>query len=126
LQALITKRRVPKLLEPPGLRSGVAGDGPKLRLLIIGDSAAAGVGVSHQDKALSGQLVSQLAEHFRVTWRLEAISGATTTSTLASLPQLDDRKYDVVVTSLGVNDVTSSIGCREWLDSQQKFTPIPG
>jgi lysophospholipase L1-like esterase len=93
-------------------------------LLIIGDSAAAGVGVSHQDKALSGQLVSQLVEHFRVDWRLEAISGATTTSTLASLPQLEDRKYDVVVTSLGVNDVTSSIGCLEWLDSQQKLREL--
>jgi lysophospholipase L1-like esterase len=124
LQAVITKRRALKLPEPPGLRKGVAGTGTKLRLLIIGDSAAAGVGAEHQDEALSGQLVGQLAEKFCVDWRLDAVSGATTDSTLASLAQLVDRKYDVVVTSLGVNDVTSRIGCGEWLSLQRKLRNV--
>ncbi|RMD81354.1 MAG: SGNH/GDSL hydrolase family protein, partial [Candidatus Dadabacteria bacterium] len=42
---------VPRLPEAPGPRQGRAGKGPLLRLLIVGDSAAAGVGAAHQDEA---------------------------------------------------------------------------
>ena len=41
-QGLNTRRRVPKLPEPPGPRQGVAGRGGLLRVLIIGGSAAGG------------------------------------------------------------------------------------
>ena len=74
-------KRVRKLAlhlpEAAGPRSGVSGDAqlPPLRLLICGDSAAAGVGVTLQDDALSGQLVSLLAPHYRVQWQLEAQTG---------------------------------------------------
>ena len=110
LQAVITKWRTPNLSEPPGPREGITGEGPPIRLLVIGDSAAAGVGADHQDEALAGQLVKRLAGHFCVDWKLEAVTGATTASTLKSLTHLGEGKYDVVVTSLGVNDVTSTIG----------------
>ena len=51
LQGLYVRRVTPKLPEPLGKRSGVHGTGPRLRLLILGDSAAAGVGVSTQSQA---------------------------------------------------------------------------
>ena len=39
----------PRLPEAPGLRKGIHGNGEKqIRLLILGDSAAAGVGVDEQ------------------------------------------------------------------------------
>lgn len=53
-QALYVRFRVAKLAEPVGVRRGVVGDGPQLRLLILGDSSALGVGVLHQDLALLG------------------------------------------------------------------------
>lgn len=40
-QGLQVRRVTPRLPEPPGPRSGTAGGGPPLRLLIAGDSAAA-------------------------------------------------------------------------------------
>ena len=104
-QALHVRRVTPRLPEADGAREGEHGNGPPLRLLILGDSAAAGVGATHQGEALSGQLVERLAPHFTVQWRLLATSGDRTRDArrrLAAAPWTPD----VVLTSLGVNDVT--------------------
>jgi lysophospholipase L1-like esterase len=118
LQGLAVRRRTPVLPEPPGERSGVAGQGPPLRLLVIGDSAAAGVGAPHQEQALSGCLVRQLAPRRRVHWHLEAANGATTRSTLQTLGRREPLRCDVAMTSLGVNDVTSGIRRSTWRRQQ--------
>ena len=114
LQGRMVRRRIPRLSEPPGAREGASGDGPLLRLLIVGDSAAAGVGASHQDQALLGQVVGRLGETYRVAWTLRAATGATTASTLASLRDCSPTKYDVAVTSLGVNDITRGVPRTQW------------
>lgn len=121
IQAIMTRARALKLPEPPGPRSGVAGEGQELRLLITGDSAAAGVGAEHQQEALSGQLVARLRQRFRVIWSLEAETGATTASTLERLSTLAPQKFDVAVTSLGVNDVTRHTGAQQWRDLQRQL-----
>lgn len=54
------------LPEPPGAREGTHGNGPLLRLRVVGNSAAAGVGVASQDEDLCGQLVASVDPHFRV------------------------------------------------------------
>ena len=105
-QALWVRRRAALLPEPQGPRSGTAGQGPPLRLLIIGDSSAAGVGAETQETALSGQLVAQLAQRYQVTWRLDAGTGETTASTIKRLSVLPSEKFDCAVIALGVNDVT--------------------
>ena len=120
-QALHTRAKTLKLPEPEGPRNGVSGHGPDLRLLIMGDSAAAGVGVVHQRDALSGQLVECLAERFRVSWLLEAESGATTGDTLERLAGMETRQFDVAVTSLGVNDVTGHVGLAKWIGQQREL-----
>ena len=63
LQALWVVIRAQKLPEASGSRTGSAGHGPPLRILIVGDSSAAGVGVDHLTDALPGQLEVRLAEH---------------------------------------------------------------
>ena len=68
------RRTLPELPEPQGPRSGVAGD-----------SAAAGVGASTQDEALSGQLAVALAPTFTLHWKLLAFTGATTADMLDRL-----------------------------------------
>ena len=52
-QAVVTRGRMPRLPEAAGPRQGEVGSGPLLRLLIVGDSSAAGVGVAQQRDALS-------------------------------------------------------------------------
>ncbi|WP_421702836.1 SGNH/GDSL hydrolase family protein [Aliiroseovarius sp.] len=108
-QALRVRKGAQLLPEPPGARAGEAGKGPELRLLILGDSSAAGVGATHQDGALSGCLVADLARDHRVAWRLEAVTGATTGTTLARLDGLTGARFDIVMLVLGVNDVTSQV-----------------
>jgi len=105
-QAIWVRHRAQLLPEPEGLRSGTIGDGPRLRLLILGDSSAAGVGAETQSEGLSGQLVVQLAARYQVTWQLEASTGETTRSTLARLQAMPSQTFDCAVVVLGVNDVT--------------------
>jgi len=118
-QAVAVRRRALILPEPAGRRHGSTGSGASLRLLIIGDSSAAGVGARAQEAALSGQLANALAPHFRLTWRLEARTGATTRTTLASLSRLPPEPFDAAVIALGVNDVTRAVPRRRWVRRQQ-------
>jgi len=108
------RRKTVVLPEPPGPRKGTSGVGEKLRLLILGDSAAAGVGADHQDLALLGQLVRKLSESFCVSWQLEATTGATTAQSNERIDELNNCQFDVVLTSLGVNDITSNVSLSEW------------
>ena len=118
-QALHVRRAAQRLPEPPGPRAGVTGNGPVLRLAIIGDSSAAGVGADHQDEAFSGQLVAALAEHFTVDWHLDALTGATTHSTIERLAGATPRPCDVAVVALGMNDVTRLVPARIWVARQE-------
>lgn len=112
------RRVTPVLPEPAGPREGAAGEGPLLRLLIVGDSAGAGVGAATQDDALSGRLVARLRDRFRVEWRLVARTGATTASTLRDLKRIEPFTTDAVVTSLGVNDVTGDVSASRFITLQ--------
>lgn len=117
-QALRTRAKLPVLPEAAGERHGQAGDGPVLRLLITGDSSAAGVGVVHQRHALAGQLVKELAARtrHRVQWRLLARSGLNTAQTLQMLRQenlaAEHPHFDVAVVVTGVNDVVDQVPSR--------------
>ncbi len=123
-QGLYVRHVTPKLPEPEGLRSGINGSGPPLRLLILGDSAAAGVGVSTQAQALSGRLVSALGSDFRVSWKLIAQTGLTAKEVAAHLKMAAPEKYDVVVTSVGVNDVTHGTKSQKWIDQQGQIIEL--
>lgn len=120
-QALYLRRTVLRLPEPPGPRNGTLGAGPPLRLLILGDSSAAGVGVTHQDEALRGQLVALLAPHATVEFKVLAVTGARTGDVLQWLDALPSVEFDVVVVALGVNDVTKGVSLRRWLRQQARL-----
>lgn len=117
-QAVFVRKRYVELPEPQGVRRGTIGNGPMLRLLIIGDSSAAGVGVTTQAEALLGQLTARLAKHVTVEYTLIAQTGAKTSDVLAWLDDMAKAEYDVVVTALGVNDVTKGVSLRKWLGQQ--------
>lgn len=119
-----TRAVTPRLPEPPGPRAGRAGQGPVLRLLIAGDSAAAGVGAAHQHAALSGRLAASLAPHFDLHWQLTAQTGYTTRDLLQKLAQQPPQRFDAVVLSLGVNDVTSPLRTQAWLAQQRALVGL--
>ena len=110
-QALRTRRRMPRLPEAAGERQGSVGSGPLLRLLVAGDSSAAGVGVGSQHDALAGQLARQLARacHARVQWQLAARTGLSSARTLHFLQREALPPFDIAVLMTGVNDVIEQV-----------------
>ena len=112
-QAIATRRRALKLPEAAGPRHGSVGEATqgRLRLLIAGDSSAAGVGVEHQEQAVVGHLVRTVHRRLgrSVAWSLRARSGLATRG-LLELLQLDPpAPSDVAIVITGVNDVVGRV-----------------
>lgn len=112
LQAKRARKRALRLPEAAGRRSGMLGNGEPLRLLICGDSAAAGVGIAEQQLAFSGQLITLLSERYQINWQLAAKTGLDSAGLNSLLQQLYSHnnavyRLDIVVVSIGVNDVTA-------------------
>tara|TARA_R110002072_G_scaffold3397_1_gene24885 strand:- start:82 stop:810 length:729 start_codon:yes stop_codon:yes gene_type:complete len=114
-QAVKVRRSALRLADPAGRRNGVSGQGPVLRLLIVGDSSAVGVGTSHQEEALLGHMRKRLSQTNTVYWSVDAKTGATTADTIARLMEIQPQKFDVVSVSLGVNDITGLVPLSVWL-----------
>lgn len=106
-QGLWVRQSVPKLAEAKGPREGVSGSGKSIRILIVGDSSAAGVGAPDQAHALVGCLLSQLAADFKADWRLIANSGWSTPDLRGFLHTVPKTVYDIALTATGVNDITA-------------------
>jgi lysophospholipase L1-like esterase len=126
-QAVRTRRRALVMPEAAGPRQGVAAGGAGagtalppphgLRILVAGDSSAAGVGVDQQERAFAGQLARAL--HARlgvpVAWRLQARSGLTTRGVHRLLEASPPPAADVAVIVSGVNDVVDQLPVRRAL-----------
>ena len=121
------RRITPVLPEPPGRRQGRLAerlDGPPARLLLLGDSSAAGVGAPDQPSALSGQLLARLDSHLTrpLHWRLVARTGLRTREAIDCLDAPASARdesiaagFDLAVIALGVNDVTALQSPSAWL-----------
>lgn len=112
------RARALKLPEAAGPRRGVAGRGaPRWRLLVLGDSSGAGVGVAHQRQALALPLAEALARRLGapVGWQLVATTGHTTADALQALRHATLQPADLLVTALGVNDTVGQVSARRWL-----------
>lgn len=111
-QATRLRRTAIELPEPRGPRRGVAGGGAlALRLLVAGDSSAAGVGARTQREALAGPLAQRLAQRLggAVRWQLVAAAGLTSEGVLRRLIRARPQPADVAVVIVGVNDITKDV-----------------
>ena len=125
-QARYIRRMTPQMPEPFGEREGITGKGPVLRILLAGDSGAAGVGVSSQDEALCGQLIHRLSQHRTVEWCLLAVNGLDSPGLVKLLGNAPVNQYDVVVLSMGANDATSLCTPRRWVQLQNDLADVIG
>ncbi|MEN6671322.1 SGNH/GDSL hydrolase family protein [Psychrobacter sp. B38] len=135
------KRETVRLPEPNGERYGQVrlskstntSEGntkPDLTLMVVGDSAAAGVGSQTQQEALVGKLIPILAQQPAIystfstlNWSLQATTGHTSFDILRRLYVLPapSQPVDVMVLSMGVNDTTSKVPIDKW---QQQIEDI--
>ncbi|MEM9208372.1 MAG: SGNH/GDSL hydrolase family protein [Pseudomonadota bacterium] len=108
-QAIHLKRTAPRY-KPPGCPTeGVVGSGERLRLFGVGDSVVAGVGMTTLGDALVGQATVEIADRLgrAVHWSVHGRSGARAQHLLEDyLPDLPAEPADVVILSVGVNDIT--------------------
>ena len=107
-------RRLPEAIG----RVGHHGDGRAGRhVVVIGDSVAAGVGVAHGEDTVAGCLARALADP-AATWAIHARGGldARGVGALLDDPGVTDdlAAADVVVLSVGVNDLKAAHGLTRW------------
>lgn len=118
LQGKRVRANTLRLPEAEGERTGTAGiaSTAPLHALILGDSAAAGVGCYSQSEAVTGQWVSALSVHNYVHWQLIAKSSLTCAGVLELLKNssMAFEAIDVVLISVGVNDVTRRTPISQW------------
>lgn len=124
-----TALRLPEAAGPrAGLITGLAADAANnpLRLLFVGDSSAAGVGVDCQREALAHQAASQVAAASgrSVRWTLIARSGANTRDAIDLVRAQAKEAADVVITGLGVNDVTGQVGGRQFIRDYRELLAL--
>lgn len=111
-QARQLRRTAIELPEPRGPRRGTVGSGPvALRLLVAGDSSAAGVGARNQREALAHPLAMRLAQRLggAVRWQLVAASGLTSEGVRQRLVRARPQAADIAVVIVGVNDITKDV-----------------
>jgi lysophospholipase L1-like esterase len=126
-QALHMRARAPRLPEATGAREGVCGRGATcLRLLIAGDSSAAGVGVATQNRALAGQLMPLIAARrdAQIQWALLARSGLTTAQTFELLRDAALPAVDLAVVVTGVNDVVDQVASPHAVQARERIANL--
>jgi lysophospholipase L1-like esterase len=124
LQGKYVRRVTQRMPEPTGSRMGTCGQGSLFRVLVAGDSGAAGVGVATQDEALCGHLVHRLSEHHTVDWCVLAVNGLDSPGLLKLLADAPISHFDVVILSMGANDVTCLCSPRRWVQWQTQLAEL--
>ncbi len=124
LQARYVRLCTPRMPEPPGQRAGTSGRGSLMRLLVAGDSGAAGVGVDSQASALCGQLAERLGRHHTVQWCVLAVNGLDSPGLLSLLADHPSARFDVVVLSMGANDATGLCAPLQWARWQHRLAAL--
>jgi lysophospholipase L1-like esterase len=108
-QGALIRWRLPALpaARPPhqGL---VPGEEPSIRILAIGESTIAGVGLRHGNETVAARTAHFLSAktHRAVVWRAVGLSGATASDGLRRLlPRIGHEPADLVIIAFSVNDV---------------------
>lgn len=120
------RRRIEKLPDGIPPHQGIAGDNKKeLRIIGIGDSVIAGVGVETLAQSLTAKVAEELAEaaNSTVHWSAFGCNGDKTRDLIQKIETLPIGKVDAVIISIGVNDVSGLTPISRW---QFEITTIIG
>jgi lysophospholipase L1-like esterase len=113
-QARLARRTIPMAEAPPPRcdgRYGAEYPGPPVRLALLGDSTAAGLGVDRRQDTPGALLATGLADRLRRPVELDSVAVAGSTSP-GLVPQRElvlPGRPDVAVILVGANDVTHRI-----------------
>lgn len=119
-QARRTRATTPRLPEASGDAFGLAAGAhpdPPLRLLVLGESTAASVGVQHHHQGLAAHTARALARHQQrpVHWHTLGVNGIRAAALVTHLREQPAwEPVDVAIISLGVNDTTGLTPARRY------------
>jgi lysophospholipase L1-like esterase len=118
VQARRTAHRMPRLDPAMGAEHGsIAGTRPEFRLIVIGESTAAGVGARVHAEALPGFLAEALRARLgrSVAWSVTGKNGATVRKVITDLvPVMNGAAADLVVVTVGINDLIRQRPLKVW------------
>ncbi|MCV0394192.1 MAG: SGNH/GDSL hydrolase family protein [Rhizobiaceae bacterium] len=107
-QGIGVRRRSIRMHPPKGpVRHIIEGEGDAIRLMVLGDSSAASVGIEQADRGLAAQLAGMIAERTGrpVTWRAAGFNSATSGQIRDHvLPNLAADDWTHIVLAVGTND----------------------
>ncbi len=86
----------------------------EIKLLYLGESPAAGVGLEEIEHAVSAQVAYKLAKNQKIEWQLLAQNGIKIKELLLKLQQAETHIPDVSIITMGVNDCTNLTSSRDW------------
>ncbi|MEI2384224.1 SGNH/GDSL hydrolase family protein [Breoghania sp. JC706] len=117
-QGIGVRLTVRRLLPAPGEASGhLEGDGPDLKLLVVGDSSAAGVGLDDIEKGLAAQVARTLNERTgrAVSYRTAGFNSAISTEIRDHVvAHIEPRDWTHVIVSVGTNDIKNFRTGKGW------------
>ena len=112
-----TRDNTPRLPEASGERFGaIAGKGEPLRVLILGESTAVGVGVDRIEQGLVGHFVRAYSRQTGrpVNWELIGQNGATVAELRGILAQAKVPAFEIAILAIGVNDAKALHSPQRW------------
>ena len=123
-----TRRKVGRLPDAEGEKTGKFINGEQsVKLLVLGESTAAGVGARTHETALAGQFARFLGEKVgaSIEWRVVGRTGITVKETIRDLlPQIPNEKYDYIMLALCGNEVLSLHSPRVFRRDMRKLIEI--
>ncbi|WP_432831669.1 SGNH/GDSL hydrolase family protein [Dactylosporangium sp. CA-092794] len=113
-QALMARKTIPPVVGPPPRADGVYGrhhGGEAVRLMVLGDSSAAGYGAERPSETFAAAVAAGLAEQLRrpVQMRCLAVVGAESKGLAPQVEVALRQRPDVAVICIGGNDVTHRV-----------------
>jgi lysophospholipase L1-like esterase len=112
------KRDIPTLPEANGIEGQANTNATKtLKILTIGESSIAGVGVETHEEGLTGTFARALAQKMgvNVQWKVYARSGYTAKQVaIEIIPKIVENDVDLIVIGLGANDAFTLNTPQKW------------
>jgi len=120
------RKNIPHLPEAAGiegLTSAVKGSVP-IKLLVLGESTVAGVGVETHENGFAGTLATELSFSFNKTidWKVYARSGYTAKRVQHKIiSKITEQNFHIIVIGLGGNDAFTLNSPKKWAQDIQNL-----
>jgi|TARA_B110000967_G_C18891475_1_gene567676 lysophospholipase L1-like esterase len=137
LQGKKIRKNTPKLSEARNPQGYIKTAAEKtLKILAIGESTIAGIGVDFHENGFIGSLAKEISEktNSSILWRVYAKSGYTAKMVRKKIvPEIEDSNADIIVIGLGGNDAFKLNSPEIWMvninllikDLKRKFPKTP-